>query len=141
MNKVILVGRLVKDPEIRYTQTGIAVTSFTLAVNRRLGKNKQQQQQQQQTADFVPVVVWDKLAEVCGNYLVKGRQCLVDGRLQIRSYDDKNGNKRYVTEVIAQSVEFMDNKSSDNNTNNSGTIPEAAKSFGSEIPPDQEIPF
>ncbi|EHR38743.1 single-stranded DNA-binding protein [Megamonas funiformis] len=133
MNKVILAGRLTKDPEVRYTQTGKAVASFTLAVNRRFTKEKDKQQ-----ADFIPIVIWDKLAEVCGNYLVKGTQVLIEGRIQIRNYDAKDGSKRYVTEVIAQSVEFMGSKST---TNTGGAVPEAAKSFGSEIPPDEEIPF
>lgn len=77
MNKVILAGRLTKDPEVRYTQTGLAVASFTLAVNRRFTKEKDKQQ-----ADFIPIVIWDKLAEVCGNYLVKGTQVLIEGRIQ-----------------------------------------------------------
>ena len=100
MNKVILAGRLVRDPEVRYTQTGKAVASFTLAVNRRFSRSADQQQ----TADFIPIVVWDKLAEVCGNNLVKGSQVLIEGRIQIRSYDAQDGSKRYVTEVIAQEL-------------------------------------
>lgn len=103
------------------------MASFTLAVNRRFTKEKDKQQ-----ADFIPIVVWDKLAEVCGNYLVKGTQVLIEGRIQIRNYDAKDGSKRYVTEVIAQSVEFMGSKSI---TNTGGAVPEAAKSFGSEVPP------
>ena len=93
MNKVILAGRLTKDPEVRYTQTGVAVASFTLAVNRRFSKEK--------VADFIPIVVWDKIAEIVGNNLVKGSQVLIEGRIQIRSYDAQDGSKRYVTEVIA----------------------------------------
>jgi len=105
MNKVILAGRLVRDPEVRYTQTGKAVASFTLAVNRRFSSSDAQQ-----TADFIPIVVWDKLAEVCGNNLVKGSQVLIEGRIQIRSYDAQDGSKRYVTEVIAHEIEFMGSK-------------------------------
>lgn len=134
MNKVILAGRLTKDPEIRYTQTGKAVASFTLAVNRRFSKDKENK-----TADFIPIVIWDKLAEVCGNYLNKGSQVLIEGRIQIRNYDGKDGKKHYITEVIAQELEFMGSKSTNNNT--TGAVPEAAKSFGSEVPPDEEIPF
>lgn len=102
MNKVILAGRLTKDPEVRYTQTGVAVASFTLAVNRRFSKEK--------VADFIPIVVWDKIAEIVGNNLVKGSQVLIEGRIQIRSYDAQDGSKRYVTEVIAHDVEFMGSK-------------------------------
>lgn len=102
MNKVILAGHLVRDPELRYTQTGKAVASFTLAVNRRFSHNNEQQ-----TADFIPIIVWDKLAEVCSKHLFKGSQILVKGRMQIRNYDAQDGSKRYVTEVIAQELEFM----------------------------------
>ena len=133
MNKVILAGRLVRDPEVRYTQTGKAVASFTLAVNRRFSRGADQQQ----TADFIPIVVWDKLAEVCGNNLVKGSQVLIEGRIQIRSYEAQDGSKRYVTEVIANNIEFMGSKPK----LDGGAVPESAKSFGKEVPPDEEIPF
>lgn len=131
MNKVTLLGRLTKDPEVRYTQTGIAVTSFTLAVNRKFARDENQQ------ADFIPIVVWDKLAEICGNYLQKGRQVLIEGRIQIRSYDTQNGNKRYVTEVIAQEVEFVGS----NTKNNTSVSSPTQKEFGTEIPPDEKVPF
>lgn len=94
MNKVILSGRLVRDPEIRYTQTGKAVASFTLAVNRRFSRNTNQEQ----TADFIPIIVWDKLAEICSKYLFKGSQVLIEGRMQIRTYNSRYGtfnNKRH----------------------------------------------
>lgn len=100
MNKVILSGRLTQNPEVRYTQTGKAVASFTVAVNRRVNG--------QEAADFIPVVVWDKLAEICGNNLTKGRKVLVEGRLQIRSYETEGGEKRRVAEVVAVGVEFLD---------------------------------
>ena len=105
MNKVILVGRLVRDPEVRYTQTGKPVASFTLAVNRRFARSENQQQ-----ADFIPIIVWNKLAEVCSKYLTKGSQILVEGHLQTRDYMAQDGSKRYVTEVIAQELEFMGSK-------------------------------
>lgn len=130
MNKVILAGRLTKDPEVRYTQTGVAVASFTLAVNRRFSKEK--------VADFIPIVVWDKIAEIVGNNLVKGSQVLIEGRIQIRSYEAQDGSKRYVTEVIANDVEFMGSKPK----LDGGAVPESAKSFGQEVPPpDEDIPF
>ena len=149
MNRVILAGRLVRDPEVRYTQTGKAVASFTLAVNRRFVRNADQQQ-----ADFIPIVVWDKLAEVCGNNLVKGSQVLIEGRMQVRSYDAQVGSKRYVTEVVAQDIEFMGSRPTgapaahppqfgSAPVNNPAPSPMggAAASFGSEVPPDEEIPF
>ena len=128
MNKVILAGRLTKDPECKYTQTGKAVTRFNLAVNRPYAKEP--------TADFIPIVTWNKLAEICGNNLLKGSQIIVDGRMQISSYDAQDGTKRYITEVVAENVEFMGSK-----PKAGGSVPEAAKDIGKEIPADEEIPF
>ncbi|WP_196593777.1 single-stranded DNA-binding protein [Pectinatus sottacetonis] len=143
MNKVILAGRLATDPEVRYTQTGKAVASFRLAVNKRFSRD------QQNTADFFNIVAWQKLAEICGNNLVKGSQILVDGHLQIRSYDAQDGSKRYVTEIIANDIEFMGSRPAGAGTNidtsNKPSAPSSnagsAASFGSELPPDEEIPF
>ena len=94
MNKVILAGRLTRDPEVRYTQSGKAVASFTLAVDRRFGR-RNAEANGQPTADFIPIVVWERLAEVCGNNLIKGSQVLVEGRMQVRSYDAQDGSKRF----------------------------------------------
>ena len=105
LNKVILIGRLTRDPELRYTpNTGTAVASFTLAVNRFGGK--------QEETDFIDIVVWSKQAENCAQYLQKGSLAAVDGRLQIRSYEAKDGTKRRVAEVVAQSVQFLSGKGS-----------------------------
>ncbi len=103
LNRVVLIGRLTKDPELRYTPAGgVAVTTFTLAVNRRFrGKDAQQE------ADFIPIVVWNKLAEICAKYLVKGSQVAVEGRLQLRSYEDREGQRRNVAEVVADNVQFI----------------------------------
>ena len=125
MNKVILIGRLVKDPEMRYTQSGKGVCSFTLAVDRRFSKEGQQ------TADFIPIVAWNKLAEICGNNLVKGRRISVEGRMQVRNYDAQDGTKRYVTEVIADEVEFLDSKRDG----------QARDILITKDVPDEEIPF
>ncbi|MGL4607661.1 MAG: single-stranded DNA-binding protein [Eubacteriaceae bacterium] len=102
MNKVILVGRLTRDPEVKNTTTGKAVATFTLAVDRRF-KNKDGQKE----ADFVPIVVWGKQAELAGQYLAKGSQTGISGRLQVRSYDAQDGQRRYVTEVIADEITFL----------------------------------
>lgn len=102
MNKIFLIGRLTKDPELRYTPSGAAVASFTLAVDRRFTS-----QSGEKEADFINIVVWNKAAENCAKYLTKGRQTAVEGRLQIRSYDGNDGQKRWVTEVIADNVEFL----------------------------------
>ena len=106
MNKVILMGRLTKGPETRYTQTNnIQVTSFCLAVNRRFIKQGEERQ-----ADFINVVAWNKAAEFVSKYFKKGQQVSVIGRLQTRSWDDEDGQKHYVTEVIAEEVYFADSK-------------------------------
>jgi single-strand DNA-binding protein len=105
MNKVVLLGRLTKEPDARYTNTGKAVTSITLAVNRPY-KTKDGKQE----ADFIPVVIWDKAAELVGNSTKKGHRLLVEGRINTRNYDNKEGNKVYVTEVIADRVEFIEKK-------------------------------
>ena len=103
MNRVILIGRLTAEPELRYTHSGTAVTSFTLAVERAR-KNPQGERE----TDFVNIVVWQKQAETCAQYLHKGRMAGVDGRLQIRSYEDREGRKVRVAEVVAENVRFLD---------------------------------
>jgi len=109
MNKVILMGRLTKDPEIRYTQTSnTMVVNFNLAVNRRFVKEGQERQ-----ADFISIVAWGKTAEFCSKYFKKGQQVAVAGRIETRNYDDNNGQKHYVTEVIAEEVYFADSKKDD----------------------------
>ena len=128
MNIVTLVGRLTRDPDVRVTQSGQTVTSFTLAVDRRFAKEGQQ------TADFIPIVVWGKPAEACGKYLAKGNRCGVEGRIQVRDYETKDGSKRYVTEVVANEVEFLSPRNvSGGNSGGSGQ-------FGVNVP-DETIPF
>lgn len=106
MNKVILLGRLTKDPETRYTQsTNTQVTSFTLAVNRRFVKQEEERQ-----ADFINIVSWNKTAEFVSKYFSKGQQVGVIGRIQTRNYDDEQGVKHYITEVIAEEVYFAREK-------------------------------
>ncbi len=146
MNKVILAGRLARDPEVRYTQSGKAVASFALAVNRRFSRNGGGDQQP--TADFIPIVAWEKLAEICGNNLIKGSQILVEGRMQVRTYDAQDGSKRYVTEVVANEIEFMGSKPQHEGGYQPAAAPgapqqaqpAASNSFGPSIP-DEEIPF
>ncbi len=102
-NKIILIGRLTADPEMRYTPAGLPVASFTLAVNRTFS-NKQGERE----TDFIDIIVWRGLAETCANNLKKGFMVAVDGRLQIRSYDDKQGIRRKAAEVVAENVRFLD---------------------------------
>ena len=134
MNKVILIGRLARDPEVRYTQSGVAVCTFTLAVDRRFVHKDANDGQP--TADFIPIVTWRKLAEICGNNLAKGRRISVEGRIQVRSYDAQDGSKRYVTEIVADEVEFLDSKAQTGAQSATG----GNGSFGSTVP-DDEIPF
>lgn len=106
MNKVILMGRLTRDPEVRYTQTNnTMVTSFSLAVNRRFTRQGEERQ-----ADFINIVAWSKLAEFCSKYFKKGQQVGVIGRIQTRTWDDEQGQKRYITEVVAEEAYFADSK-------------------------------
>jgi single-strand DNA-binding protein len=99
LNRIILVGRLTRDPQLKHTSNGTAVANFTIAVNRRRSKEKE--------VDFIDVVVWQKLAELSAQYLSKGKQVGVEGRLEIRSYEDKEGIKRKIAEVIADNIEFL----------------------------------
>jgi len=140
MNKVILIGRLTKDPEIRYTQAGTPVGTFTLAVDRRW--MHKENNNGQPTADFIPCVVWNKLAEVVGNNITKGRRISVEGRLQVRTYDAQDGSKRWVTEVIANEIEFLDSKQNAPAAEGEfgKTTGTASGGFGPTIP-DEEIPF
>lgn len=127
LNRVVLIGRLTKDPELKYTPSGVAVCSFTLAVDRTF-KNSQGERE----ADFIPIVVYRQLAELCANYLAKGKLAAVDGRLQIRSYE-KDGQRHWVTEVIAENVRFLSPK-------DNGSAPES-NSYGHEVSLDDDIPF
>lgn len=103
LNRVILIGRLTADPELRYTQSGTAVASFTLAVDRSRPNAAGDRE-----TDFIRVIAWQKLAELCGQYLSKGRLAAVDGRLQIRSYENRDGQKVRVAEIISDTVRFLD---------------------------------
>lgn len=106
LNQIVLIGRLTRDPELRYTSgNGVPVATFTLAVDRPFTK-----QQGEKEADFINIVAWRKLAENCANYLKKGSLSAVTGRLQIRSYDDSQGIRRKVAEVVADDVRFLESK-------------------------------
>ncbi|MBN1113938.1 MAG: single-stranded DNA-binding protein [Oligoflexia bacterium] len=105
VNKAIIVGRLGQDPEVRYTSNGQAVANFTVATSENW-TDKSSGQKQERT-EWHRIVVWGRLAELCRDYLKKGRQVYIDGRLQTRSYDDRDGNKKYITEIIANTVQFL----------------------------------
>jgi single-strand DNA-binding protein len=125
MNRVVLIGRLTKDPELKFTPgTGTAVATLTLAVDRRVpNKNGQRE------ADFIQVTVWGKAAENTANYMGKGRLMGVGGRIQTRSYEAKDGSRRYVTEVVADEVQFLD-RGNGASPNTSPNKPAAQGNFG-----------
>ncbi|RNB76671.1 single-stranded DNA-binding protein [Brevibacillus panacihumi] len=112
MNKVILIGNLTKDPELRYTPNGVAVATFTVAINR-----PRTNQAGEREADFINIVAWQKLADLCATYLRKGRQAAIEGRLQTRSYDNKEGKRVYVTEVVAENVQFLGGRGNEGGEN------------------------
>lgn len=137
LNRVVLIGRLTKDPELRYTPSGVACTQFTLAVDRAF------KSEGQQDADFIPVVTWRQSAEACANYLRKGRLTAVEGRIQTRNYENNEGRRVYVTEVIADNVRFLergrDNSEQSQQQNNNG---DPFKDDGKPIDiSDDDLPF
>ena len=113
MNKVCLIGRLTKDIELKTTQSNVKVANFTLAVNRRFVKEGQEQ-----TADFINIIAWGKTAEFCDKYFGKGQQIGISGRIQTRTWDDDQGKKHYVTEVVAEEVDFADGKKTNSEMEN-----------------------
>lgn len=126
LNVCVLVGRLTKDPDLRYTQAGKAVASFTLAVDRAFSKEKE--------TDFIPCVVWGKTAENCAQYIGKGSLVAVDGRLQVRHYEGKDGKRVYVTEVVAENVRFLDKRGA--------AVTNVASKIGHEVEfTDDDLPF
>ena len=114
MNKVILIGRLTKDPELRYTSTDIPVVQFALAVNRAFSRNGERQ------ADFINCVAWRNLADNLAKYIKKGSQICVEGQIQVRNFEDNGGVKRYVTEVICDNIHFLESKGSRSESGYSG---------------------
>jgi single-strand DNA-binding protein len=132
---VVLIGRLTKDPELRYSASGVAVATFTLAVNRQFSNN-----QGEKEADFINIVAWRQLAELCANYLKKGSQAGLEGRLQSRSYDNKEGKKVYITEVVADNVQFFGGNNSENTQSNKPSDPFANDSRVIDIK-DDDLPF
>ena len=138
MNKVVLTGRLTRDPETRYTQTNnTLVASFTLAINRRFTRQGEERQ-----ADFIPVVAWSKTGEFCSKYFKKGQQVGVIGRIQTRNWDDDQGQKHYVTEVIAEEAYFADSRrdgAGDNFENTFGTAVSESQEF--QVSSDDDLPF
>jgi len=146
LNKIILIGRLTRDPELRYTAGGVPVTKFNLAVDRPFSNQKGERE-----ADFIDIVVWRAQAETCANYLSKGRLVAVEGRLQIRSYDDNQGIRRKAADVVADNVRFLDKAKESGVAAGTGTAAGSGtksgsyndgSDFGSEISFNEEdLPF
>ncbi len=151
VNKVILVGNLGKDPELRYTPSGAAVATFSLATSERF---KDRSGELQERTEWHNIVTWRNLAEICGKYLHKGKQVYIEGRIQTRSYDDRDGNKKYITEIVADQMQMLgrvgdegaapraeprQNQSRPQTARESGSQPD----YDSEPPfnPDDDIPF
>ncbi|MBW6508576.1 MAG: single-stranded DNA-binding protein [Desulfuromonadales bacterium] len=107
VNKVILVGNLGKDPELRYTPSGTAVATFSLATTERY---KDREGQRQEKTEWHNIVAWRQLAEICGKFLHKGKQVYIEGKIQTRSYDDRDGNKRYITEIVMDQMQMLGSK-------------------------------
>jgi single-strand DNA-binding protein len=143
VNKVILVGRLGNDPEIRYTQQGVAVTNFNIATSENwVDKGGQKQER----TEWHRIVVWGKMAETCSQYLTKGRQVFIEGRLQTRQWDDKDGGKRYTTEVVASTVQFLDKgtgtgASMDKANMSMSDMPAMPEGNPPDVSADEDIPF
>lgn len=146
LNKVILIGNLGKDPEIRYTTSGAAVANFSMATTEKF-KNKEGEKQEVVT--WHNIIVWRQLAEICGKYLTKGKQIYIEGKIQVRSYDGKDGEKRYVTEIVADQMKMLgsagDGQRSEGRA--ASTPPRQSQRPASDdfddppFDPDQDIPF
>ena len=128
MNKAILIGRLTRDPELRYTDSNRAVCQFSIAIDRPFTN----QSTGQRETDFINIVVWDKQAENVGKYMTKGRLVAVEGRIQTRNYDNNEGKKVYVTEVVASNIQFLESKNATTGNNGFNSMPE---------PPVEKSPY
>jgi len=141
VNKVILVGNLGKDPEIRYTTSGMAVAKFSLATSETRTKDGQKEEK----TEWHNIVAFGKLAEICGEYLAKGKQIYIDGKIQYRSYDDKEGNKKYITEIVANEMRMLGAKGSGGSGGSGGkgaSSQSSEPSAGESAPPDyDDVPF
>ena len=133
MNRVVLIGRLTKNPELRFTPgTGLAVSTFTIAVDRRANKEGKKE------TDFIPIVVWGKQGENVANYMSKGKLIGISGRIQTRNYEGKDGIKRYVTEIVADEVQFLEKK---NDVSNDALDSNYDDGWNDPVDDDDEISF
>lgn len=137
VNKVILIGNLGKDPEMRYTPSGDAVTNFSVATTEKF---KGRDGQQQEKTEWHNIVAWRKLGEICGQFLKKGKQVYIEGKITTRSYDDRDGNKRYITEIVAEKMQMLGGLEREIHGGNQQAH---SGESGGDIPfnPDDDIPF
>lgn len=136
MNKAVIIGNLTRDPETTTTSGGVLKCSFTVAVQRKFANA-----QGVKEADFIPVVAWRQLGELCSRYLAKGRKVGVDGSIQVRSYDAQDGTKRYVTEIVADGVEFLSSNDSAGQNHAPAAAPAPARQMQFAEVDDDELPF
>ena len=138
VNKVILVGRLGTDPEVRYTQDGTMVTNLRIATSEQW---KDKNGERAERTEWHRVVTFRRLAEICGNYLSKGSLVYIEGRIQTRSWDDKDGNKRYTTEVVALSMQMLDRKGQGTGTDRAEGPNNSFSNFGGSDTIEDDVPF
>ena len=149
VNKVILVGHLGRDPELRYTQNGQAVANFSLATSESYSKRDGEREER---TEWHRIVAWGRLAEICGEYLSKGRQIYIEGRIQTREWEDREGEKRRTTEIVAREMQMLgrrgeintsydDSGTSASDTSASSTTPSSTAADTGTPPPDDDIPF
>ena len=136
VNKAILVGRLGKDPEIKYTPSGTAIANFTMATSENY---KDKDGQKQERTEWHRIVAFGKLAEICGEYLAKGKQVYIEGRIQTRSWDDKDGNKKYMTEIVANTMQMLGK--ADEAAKGSTELPHDAGSASEPAVIEEDVPF
>ena len=139
INKVILIGRLGSDPEVRYTPSGVAVANFSIATSEEW-KDKDSGEKKERT-EWHRIVAWRRLGEICGEYLSKGQQVYVEGRIQTNTWEDKEGNKRYTTEIIANTVQFLGKRESSESARPRSTTPADYQGVPAQGPADDDIPF
>ena len=139
INKVILIGNLGGDPEVRYTPSGVAVAQFNIATSEEW-KDKDSGEKRERT-EWHRIVAWRRLGEICGEYLSKGQQVYVEGRIQTNTWEDKEGNKRYTTEIIANTVQFLGRRESSESARPRSTSPADYQGMPAQGPADDDIPF
>ena len=142
INKVILIGRLGSDPEVRYTPSGVAVANFNIATSEEW-KDKDSGEKKERT-EWHRIVAWRRLGEICGEYLSKGKQVYIEGRLQTRDWEDRDGNKKYTTEIVATDVQFLGTRDSSESAKPRGTSSTSSADFQggpAQGPADDDIPF